>query len=319
MNTHKNARLTPYSREELVRRVLQEGTTVKDAAAAFGVSKTTAHKWIARFRAERGLMALRTDPPEPHRLHSSIPEHILDRIVALRLQRWTGKRIAAERGISASTVSHHLRLLKLSRMKDLEPPPAIIRYKRKTSDEIIHIDIKALRCFAKPGHRVTGCHTGTVHTPRAGWKYLHVAIDEHSRISFGRLMPYQTSRSAIAFLQSAIGYYQSRGVAVKGIMTDNGACYTSKLFREACARLDIRHRRTRPFTPRTNGKAERFIQTALREWAYAAVYQTSLERRDQLPVWIHRYNWHRPHSSLKGKAPISRLRLSGNNLADLHT
>ena len=317
MNTHKNARLTPYSREELVRCVLQEGTTVRDAAAAFGVFKTTARKWITRFRAE-GADGLENRSSRPHRLHSSIPEHILCRIAALRLQRWTGKRIAAERGISASTVSHHLRLLKLSKMKDIEPRPAIIRYERETSGEIMHIDIKALRCFTKPGHRVTGRHTGTVHTPGAGWEYLHVAIDDHSRISFVSMMPDQTSRSAIAFLQVAIGYYQSLGVTVKGIMTDNGPCYTSKFFRKACARLDIRHRRTRPYTPRTNGKAERFIQTALREWAYAAVYQTSLERHDRLPVWIHRYHWHRPHSSLKGKAPISRLGLSGNNLADLH-
>ena len=187
MSTHKNARLTPYSREELARRVLQEGTTVRDATAAFGVSRTTVRKWITRFRAE-GADGLENRSSRPHRLHSSIPEHILGRIAALRLQRWTGKRIAAERGVSASTVSHHLWLLKLSRMKDLEPRPAVIRYERETLGAIIHIDIKALRCFAKPGHRVTGRHTGTVHTPGAGWEYLHVAIDDHSRISFVRLM-----------------------------------------------------------------------------------------------------------------------------------
>ena len=204
-------------------------------------------------------------------------------------------------------------------MKDLEPRPAIIRYERVTSGEIIHMDIKALRCFAKPGHRVTGRHTGTVHTPGAGWEYLHVAIDDHSRISFVSMMPDQTSRNAaVAFFQAAIGSYQSLGAGVKGIMIDNGPCYPSRVFRKACARLDIRYIRTRLYTPRTNGKAECFIPTALREWAYATVYQTFLERRDWLPVWIHRYNWHRPHSSLKGKAPISRLGLSGNNLADLH-
>ena len=165
-------------------------------------------------------------------------------------------------------------------MKNLESRPAIIRCERKTSGAIIHMDIKALRCFVKPGHRMTGWHTGTVHTPGAGWEYLHVAIDDHARISFVRLMPDQTFRNAIAFLPAAIGYYQSQGVTVKGIMTDNRACYTSKLSRKACARLDIQHRHTRPYTPRTNGKAGHFIQTALREWAYATVYQTSLERRD---------------------------------------
>ena len=194
-----------------MRRVLQEGTTVRDAAAAFGVSKMTAHKWITRFRAE-GVDGLENRSSRLHRLHSSIPEHLLGQIAALRLQRWTGKRIAAELGISASTVSHHLRLLKLSRMKDIEPGPAIIRYERETSGEIIHIDIKALRCFAKPGHRVTGRHTGMLHTSGAGWEYLHVAIDDHSRISFASMMPDQTSRSAIIFLQAAIGYYQSLGV-----------------------------------------------------------------------------------------------------------
>ena len=152
------------------------------------------------------------------------------------------------------------------------------------------MDIKALRCFTKPRHRVTGRRTGMAHIPETEWEYLHVAIDDHSRISFVRLMPDQTSRSAIAFLQAGIGDYQSLGVTVKGIMTDNGPCYTSRVFRKACARLDIRHRRTRPYTPRTNGKAESFIQTALREWAYATAYQTSLERCDGLPVWIHRYN-----------------------------
>ena len=141
-----------------------------------------------------------------------------------------------------------------------------------------------LASLFQPGHRVTGRHIETVHTPIAGWEYLHVAIGDDSRISFARLMPDQTSRSTIAFLQAAIGYYQSLGVTVKGIMTDNGPCYPSRVFRKACARLDIRHRRTRPYTPRTNGKAERFIQTALREWAYATAYQTSLERRDRLPV-----------------------------------
>ena len=228
-------------------------------------------------------MALRTSPPAPQAAQQHPGAHF-DRIATLRLQRWTGKRIAAERGISASAVSHHLRFLKLTRMKDLELRPAIIRYERKTSDEIIHMDIKVLRCFAKPGHRVTGRHTETVHTPRAGWEYLHVAIDDHSRISFVRLMSDPTSRSPVAFLQAAIGCYQSLGVTMKGVMTDNGPCYTSRVFRKACARLDIRHRRTRPCTPRTNGKAERFIQTAFREWTYATAYQTSLERRDRLPV-----------------------------------
>ena len=259
-------------------------------------------------------MALRTGTPRLHRPRSSIPEHTLGQIVALRLQRWTGKRIAAERGIEAPTVSHHLRFLKLSRMKDLKLHPAIIHYERKTSGEITHMDIKALRCFAKPGHRVTGRHTGMGHTPGARWEYLHVATDDLSRISFVRLMPDQTSRSATAFLQVAIGYYQSLGVTVQGVMTDNGPCYTSRIFRKACARLDIQHRRIRPCTPGTNGKAECFIQTALREWAYVNACQTSLKYHGQLPVWVHRYNWYRPHSSLKGKAPISRLGLSQTTL-----
>ena len=184
---------------------------------------------------------------------------------------------------------------------------------------MIHIDIQKLRRFKAPGHRITEWHTGMHRSGGAGWEYLHVCINDHSRVAFSAVMPDQIARSAIAFLQAAVAYYQNFGITIERVMTGNGPYYTSRIFRNLCTELDIRHIRTRPYTPRTNGKAERFIQTVLREWAYAVAYQTSTQRGDQLPAWLHRYNWHRPHESLKKQVPISRLDLGGDNLLNFYT
>ena len=318
MNAHKNARLTPHSRAVLVRRVLEGGQTPKAAAAAFGVCPKTAAKWVARFRTE-GIAGLRYRSSRPHKLRHPTPEYVIRRIEALRHQRCTGQRTATELGPSPSTVSRTLRLLRLSRIKDIEPLPPPNRYERSRPGEMFHIDIKKLGLFNTPGHRITGWHTGMHRSGGAGWEYLHVCIDDRSRVAFSAVMPDETARSAIAFLQAAIAYYQNFRITIERVMTDNGSCYISKIFRNLCTELDIRHIRTRPYTPRTNGKAERFIQTVLREWAYAAAYQTSTQRSDQPPVWLHRYNWHLPHGSLKKQTPISRSGLDGDNLLNFHT
>ena len=193
------------------------------------------------------------------------------------------------------------------------------RYERERPGELIHIDIKKLGKFNRTGHRITGDRRGQSNSRGIGWEFGHVCIDDASRVAFSQIMPDEKKASAVAFLKAALAYYKSLGVTVMRVMTDNGACYKSRAFARACKRLRLKHIRTKPYTPKTNGKAERFIQTALREWAYARAYDTSVQRAEDLPIWLHRYNWHRPHGSLKANTPISRLRLTGNNLLRLHT
>ena len=318
MNIHKNARLTPRSRADLARRVLEEGQAPKAVATAFGVSDKTVNKWVKRFKAE-GPQGLIDRSSRPHKLHQPTPAAVIERIAELRRQRWTGDQIAREVGVSPATVSRVLQRLGLNKLKALEPAEPVRRYERENPGELIHIDIKKLGRFDKVGHRITGLHAEQVRTRRAGWEFVHVCIDDASRVAFTQIMPNERKESAIAFLVAAIAYYQRLGVTVQRVMTDNGSCYRSKAFRKACKRLGLKHIRTRPYTPKTNGKAERFIQTALREWAYAQAYPTSTHRADQLPLWLHRYNWHRPHGSLQSKTPISRLALTANNLLRLHS
>jgi len=317
MNIHKNARLTPLGRERVVRQVLS-GQTPEAAARAAGVCPRTVRKWVARFEAE-GIEGLQDRTSRPHHLYRPTPPAIIERVAALRRRRFTGKQIAAEVGVSPATVSRILRRLGLNRMKDLEPAEPVRRYERAHPGELIHIDIKKLGRFSQVGHRITGDRTGQSKGRGIGWEFLHVSIDDASRIAFSQILPDERQGSAVAFLKAAVAYYGSLGVKVTRVMTDNGSCYRSFAFRDLCRRLGLKHIRTRPYTPKTNGKAERFIQTALREWAYAQAYPTSDHRGDELPRWLHRYNWHRPHGSLKSKPPISRLALSGNNLLRLHS
>jgi transposase InsO family protein len=317
MNLHRNARTTPASRAEMVRRVLGEGQAPIAVARAFGVELKTVKKWVARFEAE-GLDGLEDRSSRPHRLRGPTPPGTVERIIALRRERLPGKQIAAETGVSRSTVSRILSAARLSRAKDLDPPAPIIRYERKTPGEMIHIDIKKLGRFDKPGHRVTGDKTGQT-KGRVGWEFVHVCIDDHSRVAFSQIHPDETAQSAVPHLKAAVAYYASLGVAVSRVMTDNGACYKSHAFRDACAELGLKHIRTRPYTPKTNGKAERFIQTSLREWAYAKAYPSSNHRAAELPAWLHRYNWHRPHGGIGSKTPISRLDLAADNLMRLHS
>lgn len=318
MDIHKNARLTPHSRAELVRRVRDGGQRRAAVAASFGISAKTAGKWVRRYQAE-GSAGLVDRSSRPHRLHRPTPQPVVESIAALRRQRLTGKAIAATVGVSPATVSRILRRLGLNRLKDLEPAAPVRRYERDRPGELIHIDIKKLGKFNRVGHRITNDRTGQSNSRGVGWEFVHVCIDDASRIAFSKVMKNERQGCAVTFLKAAIDYYASLGVTVERVMTDNGSCYRSFAFRRACKRLGLRHIRTRPYTPKTNGKAERFIQTALREWAYAKAYDTSRQRAAELPAWMHRYNWHRPHGSIDDQPPISRLGLAGNNLLRLHS
>jgi transposase InsO family protein len=316
MNIHKNARLTPKSRAELVRR-LAAGQSNAGVAADFGICTKTAAKWHARFKS-LGIEGLVDRSSRPRRLRRPTPDIVAAEVVSLRRQRLPGKEVALRLNLSPATVSRILKRAGLSRMKDIDPPEPVRRYERQRPGEMIHIDIKKLGRFAQAGHRVTGTRQNC-RNQGAGWEFAHVAIDDNSRIAFSQIRKDEKKGSAIAFLKAAVAYYNSLGVRVERVMTDNGSCYKSFAFAKACRRLKIKHIRTKPYTPKTNGKAERFIQTALREWAYAKAYETSDQRAADLPTWMHRYNWHRPHGGIHYKPPISRLGLTGNNLLRLHT
>jgi len=303
----------------MVRRAVEGGQTPEALSAAVGVCPGTVRKWIGRFR-EEGVAGLRDRSSRPHRLREATPAEIVARIEALRRQRWTGAQIARETGVSRATVFRILRRLGLNRLKALEPAEPVRRYERDRPGELIHIDIKKLGKIGSVGHRITGRRTGIVnHHLGIGWEFVHVCIDDASRIAFSRVMKDERQESAVAFLKAAVAYYASLGVKIERVMTDNGSCYRSKAFARACKRLALKHIFTKPYTPKTNGKAERFIQTSLREWAYARAYNTSDERTAELPRWLHRYNWHRPHGSIGAQPPISRLGLARNNLLRLHS
>jgi transposase InsO family protein len=322
MDVHNNARLTPRGREAMVRAVVDHGLTRAEAARQFNTSAKTVAKWVRRFRAE-GVSGLRDRSSKPLSLPSQTPLATCEAVEVLRRQRHTQAAIARQLGLSQSTVSRILRQRGLSRLSAIEPAEPRPRYERETPGEIIHIDIKKLGRFKAIGHRITG-NRARQSNQRAngagpGWEFAHVAIDGHSRLAFSQVMPDEKQASAVAFLNAAVSHYHQLGVTVARVMTDNGSCYKSRAFAQACQQLNIKHIRTKPYTPQTNGKAERFIQTALREWAYATAFNTSNQRRAELPRWLHRYNWHRPHASLGGKPPISRLPITRNNLLTLHS
>jgi transposase InsO family protein len=315
MDLHQNARLTPRSREALANKIIVEKVTLDAAAAAFNVSARTARKWLRRYQ-QYGREGVYDRSSRPRRSPRRTQAEAADRVLNLRRQRWTGVRIAQATGLSRATISRLLRRHKLSRIRDLEPALPIRRYEHPHPGDLLHLDIKKLARIAKPGHRLTG--NPRDETRGAGWELVHVAIDDHSRIAFSDFQPDERAESTVAFFRAAVAYYARLGITIRRVLTDNAPCYYSRLFADACRQLGIRHLRTRPYTPRTNGKAERFIQTALREWAYARLYQNSDERRQQLQPWIHDYNWHRPHASLGQSPPISRSGLDGNNVLTHH-
>jgi len=304
MNIHENARTTPASRYLLVKRV-QEGWSAAEAAAAAGVSRKTVCKWLSRF-SDEGRSGLRDRSSVAHRRPHALPADWQDIVAFLRAFRQPARRIALQLGLPRSTVSAVLARRGLGSRASLQPPVAPCRYERRHAGELLHLDIKKLGRFRKPGHRVTGVRGGPNRSLEVGWEFVHVAIDDFSRIAYAEILPDESGRSCASFMRRARAWFASQGIQVKALLTDNGTGYRSHRFREACERIGMRHHRTRPYTPRTNGKAERFIQSMLREWAYVRVYRSSFERARVLRLWIHFYNEQRPHASLGYHPPISR-------------
>jgi len=311
MNLHKNARLTPSGRVLLVERI-EAGWTVKRAAAAAGVSERTAYCWLGRYRGGDRHLADRSSAPHhiAHRLS-------VDRVAAvehLRRQRQTGPAIARALGMARSSVGLVLRRLGLNRLDRLQPRPPVIRYERRRPGEMLHLDIKTLGKIDGIGHRITGQHALHHRARGIGYEHLHVAIDDASRMAYTEVLPSLGREDATAFLIRALDWFARLGVPVERVMTDNGSAYRSKLFVQALQGAGIRHVRTRPYTPRTNGKAERFIQTSLREWAYARPYLSSAHRNQTIGPWTDAYNTTRPHAGIAGLTPGQRLNnLLGND------
>jgi transposase InsO family protein len=315
MDYHKNARLTVSLREELGRRIVAEKLTFKAAGLLFHVSAKTAAKWARRFQQGPAEL-LRDRSSRPNHCPRTTSSTLIGKVLSLRRLRWNGWRIARELKLSRATVSRILRRAGMNRLRSLDPPPPVVRYEHKHPGSLIHFDIKRLARIVKPGHRIHGDRTQE--TRGAGYEYLHIVIDDHSRISFAAILPDQKHTSAILFFHMARAHFSRFGISVKRVLTDNGSCYRHWCFQKTLRAACVKQRFTRPYTPRTNGKAERFIQTALREWAYARSYQNSLEREIELDLWLHDYNFHRPHASLKLNTPASRSGLSRNNLLSLH-
>ena len=314
MNLHKHARLSPRGRALLVDRILIQGLRVEEAAHAAGVSVRTAYKWLKRFKEEgSGGLTDRSSRPR-HCPHATAPR-IVDQVLEQRRARQTYRQIAEQLSVAPSTVARLLRRAGLHRLAELEPAAPHNRYEYAAPGQLLHLDIKKLARFRQPGHRVTG--NRQVNSDGIGWEYVHLAIDDHSRVAFGSIEPDERGISACRALLQAARYYRGLGVRFERVLTDNGACYRSRSFRRLVHRLGMRHLRTRPYPPRTNGKAERLVQTCLREWAYARSYANSEQRAGALPGWLHHYNWHRLHASLGYKPPITRIPL--NNVLGLHT
>jgi transposase InsO family protein len=301
MNLHANARTCPNSRELLARRVIAEGWSHARAAEAAGVSKRTVAKWVARRRRGES-MADRSSAPR--RVPSRTPAQRVEAIERLRRLRMTAAEIAELLGMALSTVSLWLRRIGLGKRSRLEPPEPPNRYQRSRPGELIHVDVKRLGRFRAAGKRVvsTRCRS-----QGAGWECCHVAVDDATRLAYVEVLPDERGPTAAGFLRRAVAWFAERGVSVERVMTDNGAPYRSTIHAETCGELGLRHLRTRPYRPQTNGKAERFIQTMLREWAYGRVFSSSAERREALPFWLSHYNFRRRHGSLGHRPPGSRV------------
>jgi transposase InsO family protein len=322
MKLHANARTCPNSRRLLIKRVEEEGWPLMKAAEATGVSGRTAAKWLARWRAE-GNRGLRDRSSAPKRIPHRTPPATVELIERLRRIRMTAAEIAELLGLALSTVSTWLKRLGLGKRSRLEPPEPPSRYERARPGELVHVDVKKLGRFARAGHRATGSRRGrrTQTTARGrgrgvvGWEFCHVMVDDATRLAYVEVLPDERAATAVGFLRRALAWFGERGVRAERVMTDNGSPYVSAVHAAACRELRLKHLRTRPYRPRTNGKAERFIQTMLREWAYGRLYGSSAERRAQLGPWLERYNYRRKHGSLGKRPPAARLsELIGNNL-----
>ncbi len=310
MKLHANARTCPHSRRLAIRR-LEQGWTLRRAAEAAGVSVRTISKWRCRFRreGEQGLCDRSSAPGEiPHRT----PEERVQLIAQLRRERLTGWEIAERLEMPLSTVSTILNRIGLGRLSRLEPPEAPNRYQRERSGELVHIDVKKLGRIGRPGHRVNGDRR--TRSRGIGWEYVHVAVDDATRLAYVEVLENEKAVTAVGFLRRAVAHFGDYGIRVERVMTDNGPCYRSIAHALACRALSLRHLRTRPYRPRTNGKAERFIRTMLGGWAYGAIYQTSSQRQRALPAWLDFYNQRRPHGNLSRQAPAERHHSLRNNL-----
>jgi transposase InsO family protein len=314
MNMHKNARLTFMRRIEMVDEVIRTRGEVSSIAIRYGVSAATVRKWVARYLAmgEPGLVDRSSRPRKSPR---AIEARTALAVVELRKKRLTMARIALALRVSLATVSRVLSRAGLSRLSALDPVVPIVRYEHQSPGDLLHLDIKTLGRIEAVGHRITGCPRDRARG--AGWESLFVAIDDHSRLGFTRIEENEGKSCAIAFLEEAVGYFARLGVTIRRILTDNGPAFRSKDFARACRTLGLRHRFTRSYRPQTNGKAERFIGSALREWAYGFIYHHSDQRTTMLDYWTHHYNWHRPHQGIGGVPPASRL--PGNNVLQVHT
>jgi transposase InsO family protein len=315
MRLHANAALSLKKRQLLARRVVGEGWSLAEAAAAAEVSERTAGKWVARFRCE-GDDGLLDRSSAPRSVANRTPERRVEAIAALRRLLFTGARIAEILSMPETTVSGILTRIGLGRLGRLGLEP-VCRYERSRPGELIHIDVKKLgRIERGAGKRVTGggSHYNRTFTDRdgkrrntVGWEFVHIAIDDATRLAYAEVLGDEKASSAIAFLRRAVAFFGRHGIAVERLLTDNGSPYRSTIHASACRALGIRHLRTRPRRPQTNGKAERFIRTMLAEWAYAAIYATSSERTAALEGFLWRYNYHRPHGALSRKTPAARL------------
>ena len=313
MNVHQNARLTPFRRRELVAR-LHAGESLGAVAERLGVSVRTAQKWRSRFRAH-GAAGLFDRSSRPRSHPRQTPPTIALGIKVLRQQRWSCRQIAAAVGVSNATTARILRRAGLSRRGRCEPPAAVQRYEHLRPGDMLHLDTKKLGRIVGIGHRITGRSPGVHrHDGGIGWEHLHIAIDDFSRVAYVELLSDDHAVTVSAFLRRAVQWFRNRGVRIRRVLSDNGSGYRAHRFRATCRALHIAHRRTRPYTPRTNGKAERFVQTTLREWAYARPYYSSADRAALLPGWVEHYNCARPHAGLAGLPPISRLPGANNVL-----
>lgn len=307
MDYHHHARLTLRGREQMCLDVVEGRLGLCAAAAAHRLSRQSASKWVRRYR-QGGLEGLRDRSSRPHSSPRQTSAGVEQQVIELRRGRLAGYWIARRTGLSVATVSRILRRARLSRWRDLVPRPPVLRYEHERPGDLLHLDIKGMTRFGEVVVRGDGRLRGKKEHP--GLLALHVAVDDHSRVAFTRILADQKAETTIAFLREAVDFFAQRKVQIRALLSDNGSCYRSQKFRQACLQMQMTHRRTRPYTPRTNGKAERFIQTALREWAYATHWENSDQRDAQLQQWTDFYNQKRPHASLNLCPPFSRLQAS---------
>ena len=317
MRLHGNARTCPHSRRLAVKRVCEEGWTLAAAAEAAGVSVRTLSKWLRRYR-EEGEQGLLDRSSAPRSVPGRTSEERVSVIAVLRRLRMTAAEIAETLSMPLSTVSVVLARIGLGRLSRLEPLEPANRYERRRPGELLHVDVKKLGRIGRPGHRVNGDRR--TRSRGIGWEFVHIAIDDATRLAYVEVLADEKATTATAFLRRAVAHFRAYGVQVERVMTDNGSAYVSLMHRLACKALGLKHLRTRPYRPRTNGKAERFIRTLLAGWAYGAIYRDSDERRRALGGWLDFYNRRRPHGSLSNQPPLQRLEtLKRNNLAGTYT